>query len=279
MNTIDAPDVYAGPAGKAAIYPYSANLTLWQPPNSRSVIWVSEHSLYREGTAIRGGVPICFPWFAKGLSGQQLPSHGLARLSTFQRVDVREDDDAVVAIYELDSPDAYEAERFPHPYAVRYTIRMGAPLELTYAVTNTGDDDLTFEEALHSYLAVSDICDVTVEGLAGCGYRDNTTGESHVQEGDIRFSGEVDRIYSTTGDIRVVDPGWNRTLRITRTNSASAIVWNPWSERASELPDFGDDEWRGMVCIEGANVREEHITIAPGETHTMGYAIEVIEQP
>ncbi len=276
MSAIDGPDVYAGPAGKAEIYPYSANLTLWQPPGQRPVVWVSEHALYQEGTAIRGGVPICFPWFAKGLSADLVPSHGLARLSTWKRESVSEDGAAVTAVYSLDSSVAFAADRFPHSFAVRYTIRTGSALELSYAVTNTGTSDLTFEEALHTYLAVSDIHDVTVEGLAGCTYRDNTNGNVCTQEGNVRFSGEVDRIYSTADAILVVDPGWRRTLRITRTNSASAIVWNPWSQRAAELPDFGDDEWRGMLCVEGANVREAAITIAPGETHTMGYMVEVI---
>ena len=276
MSAMDNPDSYAGPAGRAEIYPYSANLTLWQPPGERPVIWVSENALYQEGTAIRGGVPICFPWFAKGLSADLLPSHGLARLSTWTRESVNDDGTTVTAVYTLHSTDAFKAERFPHSYTVRYTIRMGASLELRYAVTNTGSEDLTFEEALHTYLAVSDIHDVTVDGLAGCTYRDNTTGQMHVQEEDVRFAGEVDRIYTTSDAISVVDPGWQRTLRITRTNSDSAIVWNPWSERASELADFGDEEWRTMVCVEGANVREAAVTVAPGETHTMGYRIDVL---
>lgn len=276
MNAIDNPHVYAGAAGKAEAYPYSANLTLWQPPNQHPVIWVSQHSLYQEGTAIRGGVPICFPWFAKGLSANLLPSHGLARLSTWQRESVTEDDNAVTAVYTLDSADAYEAERFAHPYHVSYTIRMGSHLELSYAVTNTGSEPFTFEEALHTYFAVSDVHNIVVEGLDGRDYRDNTNGETYTQDGDIHFTGEVDRVYNTADEIRVVDPGWKRTLVITRTNSESAIVWNPWSERASELPDFGDDEWTGMVCVEGANVREAGVTIAPGQTHTMGYRVDVV---
>ena len=190
-----------------------------------------------------------------------------------------EDDNAVTAVYTLDSADAYEAERFAHPYHVSYTLRMRAHLELSYAVTNTGSEPFTFEEALHTYFAVSDVHNIVVEWLDVCDYRDNTNGETYTQDGDIHFTGEVDRVYNTADEIRVVDPGWKRTLVITRTNSESAIVWNPWSERASELPDFGDDEWTGMVCVEGANVREAGVTIGPGQTHTMGYRVDVVAHP
>lgn len=206
---------------KPRFTPYGANLTLWQPPNHHPVIWVSQHALYQEGTAIRGGVPICFPWFAKGLSGHMLPSHGLARLSTWQRISVTEDDDAITAVYTLDSTDAFDAARFAHPYHVAYTMRLGSHLELSYAVTNTGSESFMFEEALHTYLTVSDVHDIVVEGLDGHAYRDNTNGETCTQEGDVRFTGEVDRVYDSADEIRVVDPGWQRTARHYRTNSES----------------------------------------------------------
>lgn len=277
MNELSVPDVYAGRMCKAEVHRYGANLTFWQPTKVRPVIWISTHALFREGTAIRGGVPICFPWFAKGLSSDRLPSHGLARLSTWERESTSEYDDVVTAVYGLDSTDAFEEWHSPHRNTVQYTISMGTALDLRLAVTNTDSSDFTFEEALHTYLAVSDINQVSVAGLSGHSYRDNTDGLRFIQEGPLRFSGEVDRIYDTSDTIEVIDPGWHRTLRISRVNSSSAIVWNPWKDRATELTDFGDDEWRDMICVEGANVRGAAVTIAPGETHTMGYRIDVVD--
>lgn len=227
--------------------------------------------------AIRGGIPIIFPWFGAGRSGELTPAHGFARTEDWQIVDHGSDGgDAFIA---LALKGAYRDEsNFPHAFAARYEVRLGSALHLSLTIENTGDKEFSYEAALHTYFHVGDVREIHVEGLDGCSYLDQADSSGLVikqQSGDVTFTGETDRIYHSSSAVRLVDPVLGRALLIEKEHSASTVVWNPWIEKAERMSDFGDQQWSSMVCIEGGNVREAAVHLGLGESHQMRYSVHV----
>jgi glucose-6-phosphate 1-epimerase len=132
-----------------------------------------------------------------------------------------------------------------------------------------------YELALHTYLRVGDVRHVSVKGLDGASYLDKVTGQRELQAGDVTLTAQTDRVYDRAGDIVVTDPVLGRRLLITTEGAASTIVWNPWVAKAAAMPDFGDDEWPGMLCIEGGNVLDHAVTLEPGASATLRYRVAV----
>lgn len=264
------------PACSGEIYLHGAHVTSWRPLGTE-VLWVSDRAVYRPGTAIRGGVPICFPWFAGGPDGTASPAHGFARTAEWGVVGGTTDGRWVEVILALTDTEPTRA-LWPYPFACDYRVRMGEnELALLLTVTNTGDEPFTFEEALHAYFGVSDVRHVQVTGLEGASYLDMVPGADrgpHVLTGPVTFAGEVDRTFQGTAATAVIRDG-ARSVTVARDGSNSAIVWNPWIDKAAAMGDFGDDEWTGMVCVETANAKADAITLAPGAEHTMSAYISV----
>jgi glucose-6-phosphate 1-epimerase len=262
------------------LYLQGAHLTSWRPLGT-DVLWVSRSAVFRPGTAIRGGVPICFPWFAGGLDGAASPAHGFARISPWQLVGASREGRSVELILTLtDTPQT--RARWPRSFAAGYRVRMsGNELRLLLTVTNTGKQPFTYEEALHAYFGVADIGSVTIDGLSGARYLDMVPGADrgpHTQVGPIIFTGETDRTFQDTGATAMIRDG-DRTVTVARHGSHSAIVWNPWIDKAASMADFGGAEWPRMVCVETANVKADAVTLAPGAEHTMSARISVRADP
>jgi glucose-6-phosphate 1-epimerase len=256
-----------------AVFEHGAHVTSWQPKGQSQVIWMSATTLLESSAAIRGGIPICFPWFGSGRDGGQGPSHGFARLTSWTLADVVERDGAVTVTHVLEDSRATR-ESFPHAFMAVHTVRFGERLDVHLSVENTGDETFSYEAALHTYLRVGDSEQIAIRGLDGASYLDKADrGLKRTQGGDITITGETDRIYFAAGDVEVIDPVLRRTLRVRTSHSANTVVWNPWVERAAALPDFDDDGWRSMVCIEGANLLDDAVTLAPGQVHSMGYQV------
>jgi glucose-6-phosphate 1-epimerase len=265
-----------GPAGTAEVYLRGAHVSSWTPAGSKAVIWMSEQSEYAPGIPLRGGVPICFPWFAGHPTDAQAPSHGFARLADWQLVEAREAGDDVVLVFVLTDSEATRASAWPHRFEARYTVTVGAELTLALEVTNRESEPVTFEEALHTYLAVADIRQTEVRGLEGAAFTDRLTGPRPAESAPVRFDAETDRIYqATTADTTVTDAATGRVITVAKQGSASTVVWNPWVDKAAAMADFGDDEYTGMVCVETCNIRTDAITLAPGGRHEMSvrYAV------
>lgn len=264
-----------GPAGSAEIYLHGATVTRWSPPGAADALWVSEASHFTAGKPIRGGVPICFPWFG-ALDGQpDAPAHGFARLTTWQLVGAHDDGQYVTLTLRLTDADVAGspgAACWPYRFEAVYTVVVGARLSLSLAVTNRDDATFTFEEALHTYFAVSDVRTTEVVGLEGHAYLDRLAGPDPVtgDEGPIRFTGETDRIYlGASSGAAVHDAPAGRSVIIAKRGSDATVVWNPWIDKAAAMADFGDDEWMTMVCVEVCNLRSTAVELAPGASHTM----------
>lgn len=267
----------AGRQGSAELYLHGAHLTSWTPAGGLPVLWLSAASLFTEAKAIRGGVPICFPWFGANPLDPAAPAHGFARLAAWELVGARDEDGTVAVTLRLADSPVTRATAWPHRFEALYTVTVGDRLTLALTVTNRGPDAVTFEEALHSYLAVDDIRATEVTGLEGAPYLDQLAGMSvETDTVPVRFSAETDRIYLDSPAATAVTDGSGRTVSIATGGSHSTIVWNPWIDKAAAMVDFGDDEWTGMVCVETANVRTDAVRLGPGQSHTMSLLLSAI---
>lgn len=258
----------ATPLGTGEVYLQGATVTAWTPAGADPVLFLSEHSRYEPGVAIRGGVPLCAPWFGPGRNKDRSPSHGFFRINPWELTQARDDDGTVTLTFTLDGSVA--PEDYPRDFTATYVVTFGRDLGLALTI-QAGGHDLDVEEALHSYFRVSDIAEVTIDGLDGSRYADKAPGGRAVnaQSGRVSFSRETDRVYAHEGTATIVDPGAGRTITVTKEGSGSTVVWNPWTAKAAALPDLGDDEWRQMVCVETANALRAALTVAAGTAHTM----------
>lgn len=260
-------------SGHYGVFDQGAHVWSWQPDGAAPVLWMSAKSWFADGQPIRGGVPICFPWFGNGRAGDQEPGHGFARLHTWHLSDIKDTldrDGRLLVEYTLDNAMTGQQPDWPYRYEARFVAKFTPEyLGMTLEVTNTGQSHVPLDGALHTYLAVGDVRKVSVSGLDGAEYYDKVTGQTETQSGDVTITGETDRVYRSTGEVVLDDPVLGRKPVIAKSGSANTVIWNPWVDKSAAAPDFGDDEWQGMICIEAANAMADQLTLRPGETHTL----------
>lgn len=262
--------------GELLVAQQGAQILSYQPDGQPPLIWLSEEAAYERGQSVRGGVPVCWPWFGDlrcnppavqaayqpGLA----PSHGLVRGLDWQLLGIDEEGDAVTLRFLFDSRQ-HLLPGWPHAARLQLDIRLGEDLSLSLESHNQGSEPLAVSQALHSYFAVSDVRQVSVEGLQGCRYLDTLDDwRERRQDGALQFSGETDRIYlGTPARLSIVDPAWRRRIHLDASGSRSAVLWNPWVDKARRLSQFAADAWQGMLCIETANVMEDVVRLAADE--------------
>ena len=254
---------------EALVYLQGAHVASFRTSEHGELLWLSAQALYAPGKAIRGGVPLCFPWFGAHASRTDLPAHGFARTHEFQFEGSETRGDSVLAELSLTSS-AETRSLFPHAFKARLRLCVGRELSLAFEVENTGADPFDYELALHTYLGVSDVRSVEVAGLSGARYDDKVNGARAVLQGDepLRLVTETDRVYDSKARVSVLDVGRTRRLVIDKTCSGTSVVWNPWVDKAKRMSDFGDDEWPHMLCVEAANTGPHRITLLPESRHT-----------
>jgi glucose-6-phosphate 1-epimerase len=263
--------------GVAHVYLHGAHLTHFQPAGERPVLWLSAHSAFAEGLPIRGGVPICFPWFGPKADEPAAPMHGFARLREWTLVSVEEAAGELSATLAL-APDAETRRFFPHAFSLSVVYTVGRTLRMALTVGNEGASGFRFEEALHSYFAVGDVRRTRVEGLEGAAYVDKADAWTRKTLGaaPLVVTAETDRVFTGhAGPVTIEDAVWARRIDVERTGSATAVVWNPWVDKAKAMKDFGDGEWTGMICVESANAMENAVSVDPGSVHRLTTAIAV----
>jgi dihydroxy-acid dehydratase len=242
---------------------------------------VSDAARFAPGKSIRGGAPVCWPWFGAHATEAAFPAHGFARTADWQVTGSRKRNDAKTEITLQLVDNEQTRAQWPHPTRLTLTVVVGDKLELQLATTNTGSSAIQIGEALHTYLQISDIGSVQVSGLEGATFHDKVDHfATKQQRGAIGFNGEVDRVYvNTPADCVIEDAGLKRRIRIAKTGSLSTIVWTPWTEKAGKMGDLGTGRngagWREMVCVESANAMDDLVSVAPGETHTLAVAYSV----
>ena len=256
---------------RAELSLYGGHVLSFQPQGASPILWLSEQAVFKKGTPIRGGVPICWPWFGPDPQASGRPSHGFARTSDWDLQSVESVEAGTQITLTLrDSSKAREL--WSHQFELTLTVTVGRELTLKLRTKNTGAEEFEITQALHSYFSVGDIANVEVLGLEGARYIDTVAEPTEMQqEGAVRFRAETDRDYiETTADCVINDRRMDRRIRISKSGSSSTIVWNPWTDRARALPDFPDDGFNQMVCVETANATEfDTIRVSPGTSHEL----------
>jgi glucose-6-phosphate 1-epimerase len=268
-NGLDVVEIGAA-AATAEVALQGAQLLSFVPRGGRDWLWVSERARWAPGAALRGGIPICFPWFGAHPTQPSLPAHGFARTRPWGLDGVQEIGDRVRVDLALASDEATLA-LFPHPFAARLEITVGDDLGLAFEVSNPGDAPLSFEVALHSYLAVADLEQIAIEGLGGCPFVDKVAGGARRREGDapLRIAGEVDRVYESEGPVTLIDPAGGRSLRLESAGAGSTVVWNPAAAKTATLADMAPDGFRRFVCVETGAIGAHRVTVGPGQMHRL----------
>ncbi|WP_440091050.1 D-hexose-6-phosphate mutarotase [Pseudomonas putida] len=264
-----------------------AQVLSYQQVGEPPLLWLSDQAIFRQGKSVRAGVPVCWPWFGNlqrnpqavqaMYQGTPAPAHGLARTRDWQLLGIEEVGETLRIEFEL--PEARgDLPGWPHDVELKLVVEMGADLTLSLTSRNMGNTPVTISQALHSYFAVSDVRQARVEGVDGLGYIETLAGwEQRQQQGALTFAGETDRIYlNTPQTLSIVDPHWNRRITLTSSGSRSAVIWNPWTERAKELADMADDGWQRMLCIETANVWDDLVELKPG--HSSSLAVRIVSE-
>jgi len=272
------------PACTAEIYLHGAHLTAWQPAGHAPAIFLSERSLFAADKAIRGGVPIIFPWFGPRTATRENPrtdgpSHGFARTALWQVAFAALAGDDLHLTLTLAPDETSRSLGFDH-FQLAYELVLGAELRMRLTVANQADVPLHFEEALHTYLAVGDAAQVEIRGLDDMEFLDKTDGSKRKCQTEevLHLTQETDRPYlNTAATVTLDDPALRRRITVAKTNSLTTVVWNPWAATTAKLPDMNPDGWRSMLCIETANAAENAIMLAPHSAHTMEAHLRVEE--
>jgi glucose-6-phosphate 1-epimerase len=252
----------------AELYLHGAHVTRFAKIGEPPLLFMSQCSRFAEGQPIRGGVPVIFPWFGMR---EGMGQHGFARTKPWDLKEVLTAHDGSVSV-RLRLPDCPEAGSMP-PFSADYVVTVSQVLQLELSITNRSTEDLlVYEDCLHTYFEVADSSAVSIMGLKGTTYLDKVANFTKREETSdaITIGSEVDRIYlNTEGPVVIMDPKIGRKVRVEKSGSVSTVVWNPWIAKAHQMPDFGNDEYQKMVCVESGNVSENQVSLAPGATHTL----------
>jgi len=263
----------------ATISTYSGQVLSYRPKGqAHDLLFVSDKAYYENGKAIKGGIPVCWPWFGPDPDDQGRPAHGFVRNRQWQ-VSASESlaDGSTKVVMSLSDSD--ETHKFwPHPFRLSIEITVGDSLKVELVTHNSGDEMITISQALHTYFQVGDIGRVRVLGLEGTDYIDKVDDSARkTQSGAVTINGEVDRIYTgVTGELVIDDASLDRKIHITSKGCSTVVVWNPWADTAASMADLDDDGYRKMICVESANAGPETVEIAAGSEYRLAvqYTIE-----
>lgn len=245
----------------------------WQPKHAADpVLWLSDNARYIHGRSIRGGVPICWPWFGPHPTDSTLCPHGFARVMPWDLMESYTLDNGATRLILQIMHTPVAQRQLSYPYNLSLTIDIGSTLKIALTTTNRGNQPFVIGEAFHTYFQVSDVGNIAITGLEGCEYADKVLNyDRHTQQDVIKFDQEFDRVYvNTKADCVIEDPGLHRRIRIAKTGSNATVIWTPWREKAHGLGDMGlDENWRRMICVESANAMENIVMVSPNQSHVL----------
>jgi glucose-6-phosphate 1-epimerase len=256
----------------ATVSTYSGQVLSYRPKDRQDdLLFVSDKAYYEDGKAIKGGIPVCWPWFGADPENQGRSAHGFVRNRQWQVTGSESlADGSTKIVMSMTDNDATRA-LWPHPFRLDIEITVGDSLRVELVTHNTGNESITISQALHTYFRVGDIGMVRVLGLDGIQYLDKTNDAARMtQSGPVTISGEVDRIYTdVTGDLIIDDSSLGRRILIASSGCSTAVVWNPWVEVAASMADLDDNDYQRMLCVETANAGPETVEIAAGDAYRL----------
>jgi len=267
--------VVSAPDSQGEIYLHGAHVTSWVRKSTADVLYVSPSSLWEDGGAIRGGVPVSFPWFADKANDPAAPAHGFVRTKAWQ-LDSIKIDGAAVTVSLFTESDEETRKWWPFDFRIVCRATFGIQLKIELTVTNPGTLPFSFEEALHAYFRVGNAETGFVRGLEATEFIDKTDQHTiKTQSGDLRIKSETDSVYlNTQHQLELFDPVLERRITIQKQNSYTTVVWNPWAEKSCLMGDLGADRWKDFVCLETSNVSPFAVKLNPGQQHTLAAVVE-----
>jgi len=253
----------------ASIALHGAHLLDFTPIDQPAVIFTSDSAIYKEGKAIRGGVPICWPYFNAHPTQEDFPAHGIARNRFWELLSIASEDDCHTLVFEMPIHDE-DLSIIGGPCRLTATFEITDTLQISLSTKNTGTADLVIGGALHTYFKIGSISDTSVSGLNAVSNLDTLTGHTAIQNGSIVIDQEYDRIFIPSREATTIhDTSNNREIIVTKENSCATTVWNPWIEKSSTMADLGNDDYLSFLCIEAINWREDLQCISPGNSHSL----------
>ncbi len=261
----------ANPLAEADIALQGAHLLTWTPKGEPPVVWLSPQAKFAPGKSVRGGVPVCWPWFGVHPTEASYPAHGFARTQMWGLLATSHDDHGTRLVFELQLNDIARMQ-WPAPFHLRLVMNIGRELTMELTTRNTGQSAFALGEALHTYFHVGDISAVRVTGLENTDYLDKVRDFNRFhQDGAIQVNAEIDRVYvDTTAECVIHDGHLGRRIHVGKSGSLTTVVWNPWVEKCAQMGDMGEEGYRRMICVESANAHDNVVTLQPGESHTLG---------
>ena len=259
------------PVATGEIYLHGSHVTQWKAAGaSEELLYLSSKARFAEGVAIRGGVPISFPWFADRKGRTDSPPHGFVRTKEWRLDGVWERGEGILVKMSTRSDEGTRAA-WEGEFELEHWAMFGTELRQELVVRNTGKEKFVFEEALHAYYRVGDVRRTAIRGLGGISYIDKNDGwKVKPQAGEFALTEATDRIYlEARGPAELVDPELHRVVRVTKRNSRTTSVWNPWEAKAAGMSDVGTGEWSAFLCVEPNNVAEAGVELEAGEEHRM----------
>ncbi|CAH9065925.1 Putative glucose-6-phosphate 1-epimerase [Pseudoalteromonas holothuriae] len=257
------------PLCTAKVFLQGAQLCEFTPTGKSPLIWVSAEEDYQEGKPVRGGIPICWPWFGVHEKADW-PIHGVARKLLWRAEEVNEFSDHIVV--RLSLPMRLVDKRYwPYDSKLEVEFRFSEQLEVRLTNTNLGEEAFTLSQALHTYFPTSAIENTTVDGLQGATYIEFGKGP-FLQDKVVGFERETDMVYTQANTIQTIQTP-EGSIEVTRENSSSCVLWNPWIEKSKRLSYFRDDEYHTMLCLEAANVLDDIACVESGQSHTLATVI------
>lgn len=263
----------------AAISLYGAQVLSFRPAgHTEDLLFLSEQSLYQTGKAIRGGIPVCWPWFGPDPKGLQRPNHGFVR-NRFWRLQASEMlADGQVRVRLAFDETLKQENTWRQPFELRLEVTIGRELSLKLTTCNRSDKAFSITQAFHSYFRVGRIQRVSIEGLDGCDYFDKLdqgTQKQHV--GKLGVTQEIDNVYiDVNQDLTLNDPVLKRRIRIHAPNTSTAVVWNPWTKAGKKMSDLANTDYRHFVCVEAGNIAFDLIAIPPGGEFSMAASYRIL---
>ncbi|WP_108946900.1 D-hexose-6-phosphate mutarotase [Shewanella halifaxensis] len=264
-NGLDYVDVNT-PLCKARIFLQGAQIDYFEPVGQKPLLWVSSADDYQPGNGIRGGIPVCWPWF--GMSDNpDFPQHGFARTRIWSLESVKMHDQVVELKFSLNISEE-DKQYWPHDTDVEVLMTLSNTLSVSLVNTNHSDYEVSLTQALHTYFPIEDIHQLKATGFSGAKYIEFGEGPFPQQQDDVDFTKETDRVYTELAEVQQLHTT-NGIIEVKREHSSSAVLWNPWIDKSTRLSRFNSDDYLTMVCLEAANVLEDKVVLAPNESHTL----------
>jgi glucose-6-phosphate 1-epimerase len=255
--------------GFASVALQGAQVLQWLPTGQeKSVIWVSSAAVYQTGKGVRGGAPVCWPWFG-AVEGK--PAHGFVRTRLWQVTSTRHTENETAITLTIQDDDSSRA-LWNYGFTLNLTLTLSTELTIALETNNTGSEDFTITEALHTYFEVGDLAKMQVVGLDGVSYLDKVQGmNAFTQSGNIQMNGEeVDRVYlDTNSDVVIEDTLLNRQIMIGKQQAPTTIVWNPGVEKEKGFADMAEGDYRKMLCVESGTAGNTQASVPANSQHCL----------